>query len=79
LDNCRKHLRINPADLTAYVRRGLSLLLLGKDDEAAQDFEAVLSHCPDCKDDLQKTIQTARDRGRMLHSSQNLLAQAHAC
>ena len=42
-ENCRKHVRICPEDLIAYVRRGLMLCLLGRVLEAAQDFDKSLS------------------------------------
>jgi tetratricopeptide (TPR) repeat protein len=38
LDNCSKHLRINTNDISARARRGLTLLLLGRDAEAAPDL-----------------------------------------
>jgi tetratricopeptide (TPR) repeat protein len=41
LENCRKHLRIRPDDVVAYARRGLTLLMMGREAEAAADFEQV--------------------------------------
>jgi tetratricopeptide (TPR) repeat protein len=38
LENCRKHLRLNDRDVLAYVRRGLTLLVLGREAEAAPDL-----------------------------------------
>jgi tetratricopeptide (TPR) repeat protein len=35
LDNCDRHVRINDQDTIAHIRRGLTLLLLGREDEAA--------------------------------------------
>jgi tetratricopeptide (TPR) repeat protein len=39
---CEAHLRANPRDASSYVRRGLSLVLLGKDDEAQRDLDQAL-------------------------------------
>jgi hypothetical protein len=41
LEHCRKHLRIDPDDIMSYARRGLTLLLLGRDAEAEPDFERM--------------------------------------
>lgn len=38
LDNCNKHLRLSDRDVQAYARRGLTLLHLGRDAEAAPDL-----------------------------------------
>jgi tetratricopeptide (TPR) repeat protein len=62
LENCRKHVRINSGDLVAYARRGLSLLLQGRDAEAAQDFEQILSRGPEWAGHLQLLIEQARRR-----------------
>jgi len=59
-ENCRKHIRISPDDAAAYARRGLSLILQGKEAEAAPDFEAGSLRHPDWKEDLDFLIQTAR-------------------
>ena len=47
LENGRKHIRINPDDLVAYARRGLTLLLQGRDVEAEEDFQQVLTRGPE--------------------------------
>jgi tetratricopeptide (TPR) repeat protein len=41
LENCRKHLRIRPDDVVAYARRGLTLLMMGREAEAEADFEQI--------------------------------------
>jgi hypothetical protein len=38
LDNCDRHIRINDQDALAYFRRGITLLLLGRTDEADSDL-----------------------------------------
>ncbi len=38
LANCRKHLRLDPNDACALARRGLSLVLLGREAEAKEDL-----------------------------------------
>ena len=62
LENCRKHIRINPGDLVAYARRGLTLLILGRDEEAAQDFDQVLRRGPEWKGLLRLLIGEAERR-----------------
>jgi tetratricopeptide (TPR) repeat protein len=60
LENCRKHLRICPDDIVARARRGLSLWLLGREEEAAQDFEQWLQRGPDWKVHLDLLLEAAR-------------------
>jgi tetratricopeptide (TPR) repeat protein len=59
-ENCRKHVRICPDDVLAYGRRGLTLLLQGKEAEAARDFELLLRKGPAWKAPLELLIETAR-------------------
>jgi tetratricopeptide (TPR) repeat protein len=59
-ENCRKHLRIYPDDIVAFARRGLTLLLQGKETEAERDFEQCLRRSPAWKDHLELLIETAR-------------------
>ena len=59
LENCRKHIRINPGDLVAYARRGLTLLFLGRDTEAEQDFQQVLRRGPEWDGPLRLLIHEA--------------------
>ena len=56
LENCRKHLRINPRDALALVRRGLTLLLLGRAEEAAPDLEAGARLHPDYRAILEQAV-----------------------
>jgi tetratricopeptide (TPR) repeat protein len=62
LENCRKHVRICPNDLVAYARRGLSLLLLGREEEAQENFERMRLRSPDpnWKQYLDLLIESAR-------------------
>jgi Flp pilus assembly protein TadD len=46
LRNCGKHLRDTPDDLTALTRRGLTLLLLGRDAAAAPDLARAAALAP---------------------------------
>jgi tetratricopeptide (TPR) repeat protein len=57
LENCTKHLRINDHDMLAYARRGLTLLLLGRDEEAAQDLARVNDMIPDMRPHLRRVIE----------------------
>ena len=60
--NCARHLKINPTDITAFARRGLTLLLLRRDEEARQDFQQILLLKPDIKDHLDLVINAAKER-----------------
>jgi tetratricopeptide (TPR) repeat protein len=60
LENCRQHVRICPDDIVAYARRGLTLLLQDKDDQAALDFDQILRRRPDWEANLKRLIDTAR-------------------
>jgi tetratricopeptide (TPR) repeat protein len=59
LDNCAKHLRLNDRDVLAYARRGMTLLLLGRDAEAAPDLARSAELAPDMQANLQRLIQLA--------------------
>jgi tetratricopeptide (TPR) repeat protein len=56
LDNCTKHLRLNPRDVLAHARRGLTLLALGRDTEAAHDFGMCCEMAPEMWSYLQRVI-----------------------
>jgi tetratricopeptide (TPR) repeat protein len=60
LKNCRQHVRLCPDDITAYARRGLTLLLLGREEEAARDFEDMLRRAPDWTGHLELMVRAAR-------------------
>jgi tetratricopeptide (TPR) repeat protein len=62
LTNCLRHLRINPNDLMAYARRGLSLLLLGRDEEARADLEVIRARGPGLWPDLERVVEAVRLR-----------------
>jgi tetratricopeptide (TPR) repeat protein len=59
LTNCGKHLRIDPDDLVAYARRGLTLLLAGRDADAGRDIRAVLLRDPGWEQPLRLLVQEA--------------------
>ncbi len=61
LENCTKHLRLNDRDVLAYARRGLTLLLLGRDEEAAPDLARVHAMAPDMRPHLRRTIELIQD------------------
>ena len=63
LKNCRQHLRLCPDDIVAYARRGLTLLLLGRETEAARDFADMLRRAPDWTDHLERMMRAAREHG----------------
>jgi tetratricopeptide (TPR) repeat protein len=60
LTNCDRHLRISPDDCVAFARRGLTLLLLGRDRDAEQDFDQFLLRSPDWKTYLELLIREAK-------------------
>ena len=53
-------IELDPTLAPAYINRGLSLLLLGKDKEAQEDFERSIALNPSLKVDLEQRIQLAR-------------------
>jgi tetratricopeptide (TPR) repeat protein len=57
--NCRKHLRINPNDAVALARRGLTLILLGRESEAHWDFEELLAYRQESSHILRHLIRAA--------------------
>ncbi len=79
ITNCEKHLQLDPNDLTAYARRGLTLLLLARDEDARRDFEAVVHLCPDCDRDLGLIIQAAHQYREARFQSKPSWDVAHAC
>jgi Tfp pilus assembly protein PilF len=61
LENCRKHLRLNSRDALAYARRGLTLVLLGKDEEALLDFSRFVDQAPQAWGPLDKVLHKVRE------------------
>ena len=49
LFNCNQHLKKNPGHVTAYIRRGLSLLLLDRDQAAEDDFDEIYRQLPEVR------------------------------
>ncbi len=65
LKNCNKHLRINPNDITALCRRGLTRILMGEPlEELRADFERVFRLRPDVESVIQPLISGAMERSR---------------
>jgi tetratricopeptide (TPR) repeat protein len=60
LKNCRQHLRIHPQDAVARVRRGISLLLLGRGAEATADLDEAMTSNPGWRDRLVILIEAAK-------------------
>jgi tetratricopeptide (TPR) repeat protein len=59
LSNCDKHLRSDPDDAIAAVRRGLTLLLLGRRRPAAEDFGRACARFPRFRKHLQLVLEAA--------------------
>jgi tetratricopeptide (TPR) repeat protein len=57
LNNCSKHLRLNPRDALAHARRGLTLLALSRDTEAEHD----LARCCELVPDMQRSFRRVID------------------
>jgi tetratricopeptide (TPR) repeat protein len=60
LDGCRSHLRLNASDVVARARRGLTLLLLGREAEAEPDFRQIRLQSPEWEHPLQLLVQEAK-------------------
>ncbi len=60
LANCDQHLRIHGRDPIAHVRRGLTLLFLGREQEAASHLERFRELAPHAAPYLERVIETAR-------------------
>jgi serine/threonine-protein kinase len=61
LDNCDKHLRLSDRDALAHARRGLTLLLVGREAEAARDLARFRALVPDLAPLLARVIDLARE------------------
>jgi tetratricopeptide (TPR) repeat protein len=64
LDNCTQHLRLSDRDVLAYARRGLTLLLLGREAEAAADCAQVHRLAPELRAPFEGLIERAHRRRR---------------
>ncbi len=60
LENCDQHLRISDRDLLAHARRGLALVLLGRQGEAEGHFCRLRQALPDMAGCLDRLIALAR-------------------
>jgi tetratricopeptide (TPR) repeat protein len=59
LENCTKHLRISARDVLANARRGLTLLLLGRQAEARPALERVGDLLPDLRPHWRRLVELA--------------------
>jgi hypothetical protein len=57
LINCNKHLRINDRDPIAHARRCLTLALLGRDANAAEEMESFRAMAPDLAGTLTQVLK----------------------
>ena len=60
LDNCTKHIRISPKDALAYARRGMTLVVLGREAETAADLARFQEMVPDAGNYLPRLVGLAR-------------------
>jgi tetratricopeptide (TPR) repeat protein len=60
LDNCDRHVRLDPADALAYARRGLTLLILDRAAEAEPDLARCRELTPGQADDLRLVVVAVR-------------------
>ncbi len=72
LRNCNKHLRINPNDITALCRWGLTRILKGEPHEESEaDFDQVFWLRPDIESVIQPLISGAIDQSRSSRLSEH--------
>lgn len=64
LANCDQHLRINDDDLLAHARRGLTLVLLGRHEEAAPHLARFREAAPECATHLHRVLARVRGEAR---------------
>jgi tetratricopeptide (TPR) repeat protein len=62
LTDCREHLRIDPEDVVACVRRGLTHLLLNQDTQAIHDLQRISLRSPAWKPFLPLLVAEAKRR-----------------
>jgi tetratricopeptide (TPR) repeat protein len=68
LADCERHLARNPNDFLASARRGLTLLLLGREAEAHRDFQEFIDRNPAGQRNLERLIEEARRVGPALNT-----------
>jgi tetratricopeptide (TPR) repeat protein len=73
LANCDQHLRINERDVLAHARRGLTLVLLGRQDESAGNLARFRELAPEFAGDLDRLLAAAR------RSAERLEPETPAC
>lgn len=72
LVNCERHLRANRADRLSLARRGLTLLLLGRDAEATRDLANFVQLGPHCEPHLRRLIdEVLRRRAEIASRDKN--------
>jgi hypothetical protein len=64
--NCRKRLGIEPRDLVARIRLGLTLLLFHQDDEALRNLQQVFRQSPRWRPFLRLLVNEVRRRRTLL-------------
>jgi tetratricopeptide (TPR) repeat protein len=72
LASCQEHLERHPDDFLSSARRGLALLLLGRDAEAKADLSRFHKHCPHDVEYLQVVVERVWQR-RLASSATDLL------
>ena len=65
LANCDQHLRISERDTLAHARRGFTLVLLGREEEAALHLARVRSVVPGIAAQLDRLAELIRELPRM--------------
>jgi tetratricopeptide (TPR) repeat protein len=59
LKNCDQHLRLEPRDAIARARRGIALVILGR--EATEDLMLFAALVPDLAEDVHRIVEIAKD------------------
>jgi len=69
-----KAIEIDPRNVFAYVNRGYSLILLGRDNEAQRDFDQVLKLNPTLQPEVDATVKKAKQERAAKKSVKSLRA-----